>query len=382
MIQKSIKLIVTVIVTGVAVLLGLWKYGQYLENPWTRDGQVRANVIQVTPRVSGPIVELPIVDNQAVKTGELLFRIDPRTYRAALDQAQAQYDQAVEQLNSLDKQIEAATAAIDQAQSQIEQGNAQVRSAQATVDQSEKQLERYRVLLGDGYTSRSVFDQQNEAVQVNTANRDRALAALNQTKSALDQSEADRATLVAKRGTSGEDNAQLRSARAALTQARLNFEFTEQRAPVDGYVTNLSLRLGSQANAGVPVLALVDRNSFWVDAYFRESVVSDLGIGDAAFVTLMSYPDKVVSGNVDSISWGIAQQDGSTSTSLLPTVAPSFEWIRLAQRIPVRIALNPLPEGVELRIGTTASIMVRAGSGKRGAAAADAPPSPVPAPLR
>lgn len=169
-----------------------------------------------------------------------------------------------------------------------------------------------------------------------------------------------------------------------MNQAKLNLDFTEQRAPVDGFVTNLNLRLGSQANAGAPVMALVDRNSFWIDAYFRESVVGTLSIGDTAYVTLMSYPKVAVPGSVESIAWGIAKQDGSTAQGLLPSVQPSFEWIRLAQRIPVRIGLGPVPDNIELRVGTTASIMVRTGSarehGAKGKGGIAVPPKPVPAP--
>lgn len=371
------KYLVTLAVIVVAAVAGWLKYRDYVTNPWTRDGQVRANIIQVTPRVSGPIVELPIVDNQPVKAGDLLFKIDQRTYRAALDQAQAQYDQAVDQLDSLDKQIESASAAVEQGQAQVEQAAAQLRSAQAAAEQSKKQLDRYATLLRDGYTPKSTYDQQYKQVQVDDANNDRATAALSQARSALTQAEAERSSAIAKRGAKGEQNAQLRNARAALRQAKLNLEFTEQRASVDGFVTNLSLRLGSQANAGAPVLALVDRNSFWIDAYFRESVVGTISVGDIAFVTLMSYPANAIPASVDSIAWGIAKQDGSTAQGLLPNVQPSFEWIRLAQRIPVRVVLAAVPDNVQLRVGTTASIVVRTGT-----AASAPPPKPVPAPLR
>ena len=130
------------------------------------------------------------------------------------------------------------------------------------------------------------------------------------------------------------------------------------RAPVDGYVTNLNLRLGSQAVANQPTLALVDVNSFWICGFFKETAIGKIGEGVKAVVTLMAYPDAPLEGYVDSIGWGIAQQDGSTGFDLLPSISPTFEWIRLAQRIPVRIHLDEVPEGVALRVGTTASVMV------------------------
>lgn len=175
------------------------------------------------------------------------------------------------------------------------------------------------------------------------------------------QSEAALAKAQADLGAPGDDNAQLRAAKAAVQSAELDLEFTEVKAPVTGYVTNLDLRLGDQAVANQPALALVDITSFWIDGFFRETLVGRIRPGDRAVVTLMSYPDQPVEGRVDSIGWGIAQEDGSTGFDLLPTVSPTFEWIRLAERIPVRVHLLKLPEGVELRVGATASVLVLTG---------------------
>ena len=128
------------------------------------------------------------------------------------------------------------------------------------------------------------------------------------------------------------------------------------------YVTNLNLRLGSQAVENQPALALVDVNSFWIVGFFRENYIEDIRKGDRAVVTLMTYPDKPLEGRVDSLGWGIAQDDGSTGFDLLPTISPTFEWIRLAQRVPVRIHLTKVPEEVKLRVGTTASVLVMTGT--------------------
>ena len=163
-------------------------------------------------------------------------------------------------------------------------------------------------------------------------------------------------------GAAGEENARLRAAKAALQTAGLNLEFTEVKAPVDGYVTNLNLRLGDQTVANQPALALIDVNSYWVHGFFRETLIENMRPGDRAIVTLMSYPDKPLERRVDSIGWGIAQEDGSTGFDLLPTISPTFEWIRLAQRIPVRVHLVDVPDDVELRVGTTASVLVMTGT--------------------
>jgi multidrug resistance efflux pump len=156
--------------------------------------------------------------------------------------------------------------------------------------------------------------------------------------------------------------AQVEAALAVLENARLEVEFSRVMAPVDGYVTNLNLRMGSHAVADQPALALVDIDSFWVHGYFRETVIADIRPGDRAIVTLMTYPDIPLQGRVESLGWGIAQDDGSAGQDLLPRVEPTFEWIRLAQRVPVRIRLDEIPSEVELRVGTTASVLVMTGT--------------------
>ena len=123
-------------------------------------------------------------------------------------------------------------------------------------------------------------------------------------------------------------------------------------------MTNLNLRLGSQAVANQPALALVDVNSFWVHGFLKENYIAGIRPGDRAIVTLMSYPETPLEGRVDSLGWGIAQTDGSTGYNLLPTISPTFEWIRLAQRIPVRVHLVDVPGEIKLRVGTTASVLV------------------------
>ncbi len=358
-----IKVGLTAAVVAVAVVLVALKYWDYVVNPWTRDGQVRAYVIQVAPRVSGPIVQLPIVDNQEVSAGDLLFEIDPRTFQAAYDEAQANLDATVDSLSALDREIEAAQAVVDQAGSAIEQAQAQVKAADATLQEAARNLQRFQALRNSGDISIARYEAEERTYQVDLASKERADAALLQARSALMQAQADLETSIARRGALGDKNPQLRAATAVLEQDRLNLEFTQQRASVEGYVTNLNLRLGSQATANQPALALVDVKSFWVDAYFRETQVADIRPGDRAFVTLMSYPDRPLEARVESVAWGIAQDDGSTGSDLLPNVSPTFQWIRLAQRVPVRIALLPVPDDIALRVGTTASVLVMTGEG-------------------
>ena len=274
-----------------ALLLVVAKYWDYIVHPWTRDGQVMAQVIQITPRVSGPLVQLPIRDNQFVKKGDLLFEIDPRTFAAVLKQAEAD-----------------------------------LATAQVKLDNASSELRQYR-----------------DAVA-------RAVGAVSKIELEL-KVDARRAA-----------EAALGSAEATTESARLDLEFTKFLAPVDGYVTNLTIRPGSQAVTNQPFLALVDVDSFWVHGYFRETVVANITPGDRAVVTLMSYPHLPLEGRVASLGWGIAPDDGSTGYKLLPEISPTFEWIRLAQRVPVRIELEEVPDEVKLRMGTTASVVVLTGT--------------------
>lgn len=277
--------------TAVLVLAALsaigWKYQHYLENPWTRDGQVRAQVIQITPRVTGPIVSLQVKDNSAVSAGETLFEIDPRTYQVALNQAKASLVQAQVGLTKVQ-------------------------------DEARRQQALHK--RGSGAVSISTLINVNKAVEA-----------------------AEAGVMVA---------------RATVEQVALNLAFTEVKAPTDGFVTNLTLRNGSQVVANQPSLALVDRDSFWIEGFFKETDIHDVSPGELAVVTLMAYPDQPLKGRVESIGYGIAHKDGSTGVDLLPNVSPTFQWIRLAQRIPVRIKLDAIPENVQLRVGTSASVMI------------------------
>lgn len=363
--------------TGAVVLLAIglvaFKYRDYIANPWTRDGQVRAQIIQLTPRVSGPIINLPIKDNQFVEKGDLLFSIDPRTFAANLAEARANLDKARDDIKALEKQVEAGEAAVMQFSAQVEAATANITRTEAELKRTKVDLDRAEQLLANGNVSKRRYDQAVADYESAVAAHDNTLALVSEARAEKLKGEADLAETRANLGAAGEENARLRAANAALEAAELDLEFTEVQAPVDGYVTNLTLRLGSQAIANQPALALVDVNSFWVDGFFRESFIGDIEPGDEAVVTLMTYPNTPVIGEVDSIGWGIAQQDGSTGEKLLPNISPTFEWIRLAQRVPVRVHLSELPEGVKLRVGTTASVLVRTGGKNSGTPPTAAP---------
>lgn len=352
------KYILTGTIVLIAVAAVLFKYWDYVDNPWTRNGQVRAEVVQVTPRVSGPIVTLPIEDDQIVKAGDLLFEIDPRTFEVSLLQAQAQYDKSIDDYNSLEKKVEVAQAQVEVARAAVLQAKSAIKETDAQIEKNKANYARQQELLPKRATSQKSVDRAKASYIVAVEQRAGGVAGLTQARASLGQAKANLEEAKANLGALGDANASIREAKAALDQARLNLEFTQVRASVDGYITNLNLRIGTQAVTNQPALALVDINSFWVHGYFKENLVGKIHKGDKSIVTLMSYPDTPIKGTVDSIAWGISQDDGSTGFELLPNINATFEWIRLAQRIPVRVQLDKLPPGVELRVGTTASVLV------------------------
>jgi len=373
------KYLLTGAIVLIAIAAVLLKYWDYVVNPWTRDGQVRAEVIQITPRVSGPIIKLAVQDNQFVKAGDLLFEIDPRTFAASLAQASAQYDKTKDNYVAQQKQVEAAQAQVEVARASLDQANSAIKQADAEIAQNKAEFARQKELLPQKATSQKSVDRAKANYEVRVQQRKGAVASLAQAKASLVQSEADLAQSRATLGAAGDANASIREARAEQEQAELNVQFTQVRAPVDGYVTNLNLRLGSQAVANQAALALVDINSYWIVGFFRENTIEDILAGDKAIITLMTYPDKPLEGYVDSLGWGIAQDDGSTGFELLPNVSPTFQWIRLAQRVPVRIHMTRIPDGVALRVGTTASVLVMTGTSEKGH---DTPVPPVPSVLQ
>jgi RND family efflux transporter MFP subunit len=285
--KKTVKILLTLIILGSAAFFAYNKYRAYIDNPWTRDGQVRTQVIQVTPRVNGMVTKIHVIDNQRVKTGDLLFEIDPSQYQVKLNQAEARLQRTRE-------------------------------AAKGT------KIEYERV--------KNIYSKDKGAV----SQKDLVRNETNYYKSLAD----------------------IDSSEEAVNTAKLNLSYTKVFAEVDGYVSNINFQIGSQATANKAILALVDENAYWVFGFFREDAIPEVEVGDTAMVTLLAYPDTPLSGKVESIAWGIAHSDGNPGNNLLPSVKPVFQWIRLAQRIPVRIKLDKLPENVKLRFGLTASVMV------------------------
>jgi multidrug resistance efflux pump len=154
--------------------------------------------------------------------------------------------------------------------------------------------------------------------------------------------------------------AALASAKAALAQAEINLKRTEVRSPVDGYVTNLLMRVGDYASAGTRNVSVIDEHSYWIDAYFEETKLANIHVGDEVDATLLGY-EASIRGKIESITGGISAANAASSTQGLPNVDPIFTWVRLAQRIPVRIRIDQVPQDVSLIAGMTCSVSVVGG---------------------
>ncbi len=281
-VKKTLPVLLTcaAVIVALLVLRQLWVY--YMDEPWTRDAHVGADVVQVAPDVSGLVETVQVADNQAVKKGDLLFVIDRARYRIALEQSRAS-----------------------------------LAERQASVAQLRREI-----------------------------GRDRSLQDL----VAAEDAEVRRAKLQAAQ-------AALATAQAAVDLAELNLARTEVRAPANGRVNDRTMRVGDYVVAGKPVLALLDTGSFRIDGYFEETRLRGVAPGQRVDIRLMG-EDTPLHGHVAA---GIEDRYRSNGSTLLPNVTPAFDWVRLAQRIPVRIAIDEVPAGVELIAGRTATVTVDTG---------------------
>ena len=299
--QAFTRVGITVLAAAGAIYAGWQLWRHYEIEPWTRDGRVKAYVVQVAPDVTGQVTQVFVHDNQQVKAGDVLFEVDRARFELALRQAEA-----AEQ---------AAQVALNQAQREARR-NVQLDElvAQETREQGQSRVEQARATLAQAVVNRDT--------------------------------------------------------------ARLNLERTRVVSVVSGSVTNLDLRAGAYVSASHPVMALVDRGSFYVEGYFEETKLAAIHLGDPVAVSLMGAKQQL-RGHVESFAEGISDRDRSTGTNMLPNINPTFNWVRLAQRIPVRIALDPVPNNVRLVAGQTATVQVLPATAAAAPAAPRAPSNKV-----
>jgi len=277
----SVLLTLLAVTAAVVVSLHLWDY--YMEAPWTRDGHVHADIIQVAPDVSGLVTELHVRDNQKVSRGQVLFVIDQARFELAVDEAEAT-----------------------------------VLERRAQLDQARREARRNRVL-------KELIAA--ETVEIGDTQVKRAEAAL-------------------------------ATAEAALGVARLDLKRTRVLSPVDGYLSDQTMRVGDYVKTGTPVLSIVDTDSLRVEGYFEETKLHAIAVGQPVDIHIMG-ESQHLRGHVQSIAAGIEDRDRARGNSLLPNIDPSFNWVRLAQRIPVRVVLDEGQQtDIRMVIGRTATLSV------------------------
>ena len=293
----------------------------------TDNAYVNANRIEMAAQVSGPVRALWIRDQQPVKYGELLFQIDPEPYQLAVDAAQAQLELA-NQANSQDR------AAVAVASAQVAQRTAELHNAQS-VELRAAELTKQKLI-----SKQSAETSATEAATAAAAVR-AAQASLEQAQSAL--------------GKAGAQNAAVRAAAAKLSQAQLDLNHTRITSPASGYIANLEIRPGSMVQEGVPLFTIIGDNEYWVDANFKETELRRVQAGQKARVVVDMYPDHDFQGEVQSLSGGAGQ-----AFSLLPAQNATGNWVKVTQRVPVRVRILNPDANHPLRIGTTATVRVRA----------------------
>jgi membrane fusion protein, multidrug efflux system len=313
-----------------AIAVSIYVTRLYYVYPRTDDAYVRANVVGIAAHVSGPIVQMPIVDNQHVKPGDLLFVVDPRPYASALDRAEA--DLALTNL-----QIKALQDAIHSARSRRVQLAAELAYDKQYLDRIEPLLKRHFVTANDVFNARSRVAANEAAVSSAGSEISRAQNEL---------------------GQYGDINARRKAAEAAVYDAKLNLNYCYVRAPFDAYVTNLNITIGQYANEGREVLSLVDNRIWYVLANFRENFLGHIRPGMSAEIYLLSYPNKRFRGRVQGVGWALYQNNGATVQGL-PQVEETLNWVRLSQRFPVRIVLDRGDPAFPFRQGATAVVTIQ-----------------------
>jgi multidrug efflux system membrane fusion protein len=329
--QKQIFAVVIVSVLIAAVLAGV-VLRRSNDFPTSDDGYVDADVIGVVAQVAGPVVNLPLVDNQMVRAGDLLFEIDPRPFRIEVDQARAQLDQTGQNVTALTDEVSSAEAG--------------VRYAEASLRLAETQWRRVEPLSKIG--------------ALPFQDRDKALASLDSARAELDNATSELARTRANLGAADANNPEIRVAVAVLEGAELELSYATVTASVNGYVTDLDISTGSYASVGSPMLSLVNTDSWRVMAYYKETQLEHIRPGQPASVYLPAYPGVRFEGSVQGIGWGVEQQDGdgARGPTGVPSVTPTVDWVRMAQRFPVHIMIPDDDPQHALRKGMRATVRI------------------------
>ncbi|MFK4448080.1 membrane fusion protein (multidrug efflux system) [Caballeronia udeis] len=296
----------------------------------TNDAYVSADYTLVAPRIAGQIADVLVDDNQVVKAGQLLARIDDRDYRAALASAQGELTVAMAVVSDFDAKIAQHPALVAQAQ-------ATLHSDEAAIDFARANATRYRNLSAGGAGTMEEQQHAVTALEQQQADHDRDSAALQAARQELDILRAERVNALGA----------LARSQAALDQAKLNLSYTEIRAPIDGMVGQRSIRIGAIVSAGTPLLAVVPLSQAYVIANFQENQLARMHPHQPVRITVDSFPGLVLTGHVNSL----APATGVAFAPIAPDNATG-NFTKIVQRLPVKITVDPgQPGAARLRVG-------------------------------
>ncbi|HEY2010471.1 MAG TPA: HlyD family secretion protein [Rhizomicrobium sp.] len=303
----------------------------------TDDAFIAARQFSIAPKVAGYLIAVPVTDNQHVVAGQVIARIDDRDYRTALAQAEAQVAAAQTAITNIDAQIEVQKA-------QVTQTVAQVAQNKATLTFDEIQAKRYDMLARQNAIALQTAQQNDTALLQQQASLDTAKAGVTAAQKQI-------TALAAQRGTA---QANLANAIAQRDQARLNLSYTVIRAAQAGRVTNLSAAVGQYTQAGTAISSFVPQEETWVNANFKEIQLDRMRPGDTVKLRVDAYPERALYGHVASVQAG-----SGTAFSLLPAENATGNYVKIVQRVPVKITIDDLPKDVTLGPGMSVSPIVR-----------------------
>jgi multidrug efflux system membrane fusion protein len=377
--RRLIGRVLGAVIVGAALIAAGVALLQRETRPQTDDATVRANFVGMAPQVSGHIMEIHVRDNQQVRKGDLLFVIDERPYQIALARARAMLALTRKDVDGLTKGAASAGAAVSRAEAQLNASEAEVvrretdpvaadaeiAQIEAKFNHAEQHLRRLEPLLSRQFVTtdrveeaRTQRDAARAALEEARARKQAAVAALASTraqhianKAALEQAQSERGRAVDAVGQVADMNARIAAAEAAVHAAELDLGYCRVYAPFSGKVVNLNISPGAFARAGMDVFTLVDTNTWYVMANFRETQVRHIHAGAPADIYLQSQPGRHFRGTVVGLGWAVLPDNG-TSVMGLPNIERSLEWIRLATRFPVRIKVEDPNDS--FRIGASA----------------------------
>jgi membrane fusion protein (multidrug efflux system) len=328
---RKVLLVLVAIVLISAIIPG-WRYYKYFaSHVSTDDAYVDGTVSLISSRIPGTVVSVYAEENWRVKGGDLLLMLDPRDYQARVDQAQAQLGRARQSVDQLFAQLDAAQSGLGLAGSQLHQ---------AQLD-----FARARQLSSEGVVSRQFYDQANTALRVATADRSLAEHQVQQARAALGGIADDHARY---------DRPIVQQAEAALAAARLDLSYAEIRAPIGGIITRKNVHPGNRVQPGEPLLAIVPVERLYITANFKETQLTDVHVGQPAEIVADIYPGHVYHAHVDSISVGTG-----AAFALLPPENATGNWVKVVQRVPVKVVLNERPPPDRpLRMGLSVEVTI------------------------